>query len=444
MQRSKKILLYKLCCALFAVVLLLVPHQRVPYSDLRVLVTVLGVDGNCGQVSVAAQLAVPVAQKSDAPGGTVAKAAGGSLSEALENLEIGLGRKMDYGHLCTVAIGQDVDIRALKEFTGYLLSSGKAGPGTYLVHCAENSAADFIDDIQTMGDSSDVELGSYVLFSKNGNHVSTTTLLRFLQTLNSTSNASFLPCVKLEDENKQPETGTGSGSEQKSASQQDKDSDKKEQSSKQKEDPSKQEESGGQSEKSQGGNGGEEQDESGGGQQGPGGGQNGKKLLVADKIAVFGGDSDTAVLLDKLTAKGIVWQDEHSDFGLVELRNVRLDGADIPSVSARLTSKKVKVTAKMHGGEHVVTYRIKFKLRLDDAQICGNPAFYTKWKKAFESAFENSVQNSILRTVAASKESNIDFLGLREYFHKFCQKGFASFDLQNVIVRVKAEATIQT
>lgn len=121
MKRSKKILIYKLCCVAFAAVLLFVPQQGTPYSDIRVLATVLGVDGGDGNVTVAAQLAIPVAQGSDGKASTVAKATGGSIGEALENLELGLGRRVDYGHLSTVAIGKEMLLTDLQTFTGYLL-----------------------------------------------------------------------------------------------------------------------------------------------------------------------------------------------------------------------------------------------------------------------------------------------------------------------------------
>lgn len=96
MKRSKKILIYKLSCFLFAIVLLLLPQRALPQSDIQVLATVLGIDGTGGNVTVAAQLAVPVAQSGDGKASTVAKATGGSISEALENLEIGMGRRVNF------------------------------------------------------------------------------------------------------------------------------------------------------------------------------------------------------------------------------------------------------------------------------------------------------------------------------------------------------------
>ncbi len=59
MKRSKKILIYKICCVAFGAILLFVPQRGTPYADIRVLATVLGVDGTDGNVTVSAQLAVP-------------------------------------------------------------------------------------------------------------------------------------------------------------------------------------------------------------------------------------------------------------------------------------------------------------------------------------------------------------------------------------------------
>lgn len=465
MKRSKKILLYKLCCVVFAAVLLFVPQQGTPYSDIRVLATVLGVDGGDGNVTVAAQLAIPVAQGSDGKASTVAKATGGSLGEALENLEIGLGRRVDYGHLSTVAIGKEMLLSDLQTFTGYLLSSGKAGPGTYLVYCADSTASDFLDEAQGLGESSDAELSNFISYNKNGNHVSTTTLLRFLQSLHSVSHATYMPCVAIEDENAQSEAkGAGSGDETKSLEQlntndrskekapsgnKEETSDKNADSESDTESKQSEKKQSGQKQQGNDGQQGGQEDSQSGGQNGQSGSQSGggkekKKLAAANTVVVYGGDADEAVELDALATRGVVWQDAHSDFGLVELRNVQLDGTDIPAISARLTGKKVTTKADRIQGENVFTYRVRIKLRLDDSKICSNPLFYNQWKNVLEQMFESVIQNNIMQTVAVSKELNADFLGIREYFHKFCRKGFNAFDLQTVVVKVNADVTIQT
>ena len=402
-------MVYKSACVLFALVLLFLPQRGIPHNEIRVLCTVLGVDGRAGAVQVSAQLAVPVAQNGDGKASTVAKAEGGSLCEALENLEIGLGRRVDYGHLSTVVVGKDVTLIDLRMFTGHLMSSGKAGPGAYLVYSSRSPAHKFIADAQSMGESSDAELSSVISYSKSGNHVPTTTVLRFLQTLHSVSNAAFLPCVALEEDGE--EGGGGQGEEESSSKQKD----------------TQQEEQGG---------------ASGGGK---GGGANEKKKLVAaDSVAVFGGESETGIVLDAGTTRGVVWQDRHSDFGLVELRNTQLDGLDLPSIAARLTGKSVRRTVRTEHGENVLTYHIKIKLRLDDSQICGNSLFYNKWKNTLEKEYESVIRNNIQSAVEASKRTGIDFLGLRAAFHKYDRKGFDAFDLQTVVVNVDARASIRT
>ncbi|MCX4314203.1 MAG: hypothetical protein OSJ83_10180, partial [Clostridia bacterium] len=142
-----------------------------------------------------------------------------------------------------------------------------------------------------------------ITYRKSGNHVATTTALRFLQTLNSSSHAAIMPCVELEgsESDAQPAAagGTGGGGGQGSSS-------------------------GGQSGQSSGG------------------GTERKKLVAADTVAVYGGESKSPVMLDAYTTKGVVWQDKNSDFGLVELRNVLVDGEEVKSLSTRITKKKVK------------------------------------------------------------------------------------------------------
>lgn len=430
MQRKKKIWIYKICCTVFAVVLLLLPQRGLPYSDIRVLATVLGIDGSAGNVTVAAQLAVPVAQNSDGDASTVAKASGGSLSEALENLEIGLGRRISYGHLSTVAIGQNMALTDMRDFVGQLMSSGKVGPGAYLVYSCHLPASEFIAQAQQLGESSDAELSTFISYNKTGNHVSTTSVLKFLQGLHSPSHAAFLPCVKLEDENGKDQgntEGTAGGSSDQSGSQSDGQSDDKSEE---------------QSAQSSGQSGDEEEEGTlKGGHEGD---TQKRKLGAADTVAIIGGQSDKPLLLDPLTTRGIVWQDDTSDFGLVELRDVQLNGETVSSVSARLTGKQVKKRARVSEDENVLTYTVKVKLRLADTQIFSNLLFFKQQKKTLEKAFESLIENSLLRTVTASKETDIDFLGMRDVFYRQCRAGFDDFDLQKTVVKVDAHVTIQT
>lgn len=388
---------------MFAAVVTFLPQRSQSYSDIRVLATVMGIDGGVGKVTVSAQLAIPVAQGSDGQASTVLEASGGTLAEALENLEIGLGRRINYGHLSTVAIGKGMKLSDIKPFVGCLLSSGKAGPGAYLVYCHDSEAADFIRSAEQMGESSDAELGNFISYSKSGNHVSTITVLQFLQGLNSSSHAAFIPCIAAVDDTK----------------------DKGQQKDDGQDDPQQQD--------------GEEQ-QSGGEKSG---GQT-KKLVAADSVAVFGGDGDGATVLDTLTTRGVVWQDPNSDFGLVELRNAIIDGQEVPSVPARLIGKTVHRRVTVVGGENVFTYKMKVKLRLEDSQLLGNPLDYEIQRKALEKYFESMIENNIMSTVKISKETGIDFLSLRETFRKYCRSGYENFDLSTVTVNVDATVCIRT
>ena len=149
-------------------------------------------------------------------------------------------------------------------------------------------------------------------------------------------------------------------------------------------------------------------------------------------------------MLNALATRGVVWQDTHSNYGLVELRNVLIDGQTVPSVAARLSGKSVKKSAKIVKGENVLTYKIKVKLKLDDSHICANPGFFGLLKDKLEEEFESVIRNNLAFAVQTSKETGIDFLGIREWFHKFCRKGAENFDLSSVIVNIETKVIIQT
>ncbi|MDE7395094.1 MAG: Ger(x)C family spore germination C-terminal domain-containing protein, partial [Clostridiales bacterium] len=150
---------------------------------------------------------------------------------------------------------------------------------------------------------------------------------------------------------------------------------------------------------------------------------------------------DAPVVLDERTTTGIVWQDEDSRFGLVELKNITLDGQTEVSVTARLTSKKVK-TKLSHKNGNTCAYKIKVKLRLESMQVLGTQIAQSERKKALEREFERMIENSVMYAAAVSKERGIDFLELRSRFHRFCTKGYKTFDLKSTDVSVKAEVKL--
>lgn len=406
MKRDNRIRVYKIGCLLFAALLLLLPQRTVPYSELRVLATVLGVDEQDGRITVSAQLAVPVASGSGDKASAVASASGDSLGQALENMEIGIGQRIDYGHLGTIALGKDTDFTTAKSAVSYMLASGRVAACAYLVYCPSTSASDFIMQAQTLGDSSDAELGRYVSYLKNANPVSAVSVLQFVQSLGASSHTSYVPCVRLEEDKMQGGGESGGQSEQ---------------------------QSGGQSEQQSGGQ--NEQQSSGGGQ-----GEQ-KKMVAANTVAVFGGGQNAPVLLDERTTKGIVWQDEDSRFGLVELKDVTIDGQTEASVTARLTSKKVRTKLSYKNG-NTCAYKIKVKLRLESTQVLGAQTKQRERKKALEREFERLIESSVMYAVAVSKERDLDFLELRARFHRFCTKGYKVFDLKSTAVSVKAEVKL--
>ena len=405
MKRENRIRMYKIGCILFAALLLLLPQRNFPYSELRVLATVLGIDEENGRVTVSAQLAVPVADGSGGKPSTVASASGNSLGEALEHMEIGIGRRIEYGHLSTVALGKDMGYTAAKSAVSYLLASGKVGACAFLVYCPNSGAAEFLQDAQSLGDNSDAELGRYITYFKSDNHVSTVNVLQFLQSLSAASHTIFVPCVRLADSKTTNEES---------------------------ESPQGEQQNGGQGE--QGG------EQSGGGQSGQSGDEE-KKMVAADTVAVFGGGQDAPVVLDEHTTRGIVWQDGDSRFGLVELKNVTIDGQTEKSVTARLTSKRVRVKLTHKNGNACV-YKIKVKLKLESLQVLGTQVVQNERKKALEREFECMIDNNVAHAVAVSKERGLDFLELRTRFHQFCMKGYKTFDLPKTDVTVKASVKI--
>ena len=148
--------------------------------------------------------------------------------------------------------------------------------------------------------------------------------------------------------------------------------------------------------------------------------------------------------MDNVVTRGLVWQDGNSDFGIIELRNVVLEGQTFPSITARIIGKNVRKTAKVRDGYNVLTYNIKLKVKLDDATVCANPLFYSGLKDTIAHEFESMIQSNLLYAAKVSKEEDVDFLQIREWFRKTCRRGYENFDLSAVEVEVVPSVTVKT
>ena len=92
----------------------------------------------------------------------------------------------------------------------------------------------------------------------------------------------------------------------------------------------------------------------------------------------------------------------------------------------------------------MLTYKVKAKIRLEDLQVLGKRVRDKELKKSIEQQFETLICSSIKLAVKESKESGVDFLGIKDTFYRFCSKGHKNFDLKTVTVNVEASVILQT
>lgn len=388
--KPKRLLLYKIIAVLFAAFLFLMPDNinAMPDMDMRVLVTTLGLDEAAGQIQTVAQIIVPVAGGGSTGNNQVADGKGKSVSEALNNLSLGLGRKAELGQCGMVIIGNKIAASDnLLDALTYLMSSGIVSPGASLVYCDGQEVNEFMQNANELGEKTGAGLNNFIMYSKEGTHVSTLTLLEFLSNLSAESAATYIPCVTIE-QGQQKEGGGG-----------------KEPSS--------------------------DGEQSSGGEQGSGaqgGAQPKAKIRSADTVGVFK-DGKLVTVLAGYQTRGITWVDRNSKDGLVHLDSFDFNGEDYGAVPAQLKHKRLQTKVHFENGLPVFTFRLKAYLQLEDKHILDSkPGNKKDIQAALADAFANKIMNEIDKSVEASKLLGADYLQLKTQFHRMRLKELRQYE----------------
>ena len=141
--KVKKLRIYSVLAFAFMLVLVLMPRQSsgMPEIENKLLITTIGIDKTTDGYSVSAVVVMP----QENHGGSVSKieadAEGKSLSEALEQMSIKMGKPLELGLCGLVIVGDTFGKEAITPHLSYLLSSGKIIPGAFLVASTDGKSA---------------------------------------------------------------------------------------------------------------------------------------------------------------------------------------------------------------------------------------------------------------------------------------------------------------
>lgn len=397
-SKSKRLLIIKIVCVLFAAFLILIPTNltSLPDADLRVLVTALGLDYTDDKYSVSGQILMP---QTDGSMFVSAKGEGINIESAINQMENSIGKKVEL-ELCTlVVMGKSLAQENAVKPLAYLMNSGLLSPGTALIF--SDDAGVFIKETVTLSDKSGTELSSFIMSTKGKVYEPSITLLKYLSDLNSKSQASFLPIIKLKKEDEKPQSDTGTP----------------------KEEPTKQSI----------GNNSEFIKQTAGEKPGePSGGVEEKATIESLYSAAVIKHSRYVGSLTDENSRGIKWLDKKADNGLINIKDFEFDGVEHGCPAARLKYKSVKLKPRFDGGMPVLKIKINVHLDLLNKSLLD---IYSedmgKVQAALKGAFIDTIKKDIEDSVAASKQMDADFLNIKTQFHRFRYKELRQYDDNN-------------
>lgn len=374
MTTRKKLLIYKLLLFALAFVLAFLPSTAARNMEVngRVIVEALGLDMSDSDLIVTAQYVVP-AQGDSATEKQIVSVSRSTLGDALEALNIALGRRAELGHCSMVVIGEGTD----PDTVANLLTSTDITADAYL-SAAEKSAAELMKNVVEFMKKTNATDADFIAYSEKKSHVATTTLLNFLSDISSASHTAAVPIVSMNKGN-EPDQKSENGGQGENGGEQN-----------QNRNQGKGNEQSNQKESKQGGEGGGQsggeakQDDSGDG-------------MSIEKIALYNRLGRAGVLSGD-GARGVAWTRDETASGNISAKII--DGErDFGVISAKILSKRisikiangkarVKVSAKVSAKGYAVN---KIMHELDNARAVIEESFAKTIERDLNAAFNGSL-----------------------------------------------------
>lgn len=393
MTTKKKLLIYKIFIVVFGFIVAFMPStpSRNREVNSRVIVEILGIDGG-DEISVTAQYVMPTETQGATSKDTVS-VKGDTVEEAVESLSTALGRRAELGHCSILIMGADAESKII----GTLMTATDVTADVYLA-AAEDKAKDLIADITDFMKKTGATDADFIAYSAKKSHVATNTLLGFMCDIGSASHCSFMPVVKMIEEEKDEQGDSGGG-----------------------------ESSGGQS--------GDGSGEQSGGKSAGGTGMNVEKLALYDENGRIG-------LLEKTAARGVAWVSSPVEKGIVTA-NVEVDGETVKDVSARLLKKRADVKIDKNTNSAKIEVKATLEPRGDkfnklDAKNSSDA------ERAIKRGFAETIRKEITAAFESACNLDCDPLFIGKEFYRYEPDYFESeFDINNIDISFDVQITIK-
>ncbi|MBQ7224378.1 MAG: hypothetical protein IJX06_02340 [Clostridia bacterium] len=379
-SRVVRLRIYAVIVAVFMLVLAFLPKKTggLPEIENKLLITVLGIDKQADGYFLSATAVMPQEGQDGAVKRLSIGATGDSVSNALEEIMIKMGKPLELGLCGLVIIGNSMDGESVVEHLNYLMSSGKIIPGAHLLYSPKCSAKETIEMSNNLSEATSNNLSELVEYNSTSNNVPTVTLIKFLSETASKSRASYMPCLEIK---------------------------KKEQKG-----------------ESQGG--GEQNDSQKSGEKQ--GGEDSKTEIESISTLALFKDGQKVALFDKEQTEGYTWTDKLSVYGLITLNSLTVNSHDFGQIYCQLLRKKCTLSTSLDG--QIPTAKIKIEATLgheDSYKLNDAYRYYGVSGKEMEEAVSNGYSRQIAQQISHSvesmKEYDCDILGTVDsmYRHNF-------------------------
>lgn len=189
-----------LAIVLFIALIFFVPSSlsKQPQIQNKLLVTALGLDETENGIKVSCVAVMPTGKPDSSVTSLVVGHEGATIGECVSAISSVYGKDAELGLCGFVLIGESVK-GDVTDHLGYLLSSARISPGTYLAVTDGTEAEKVLSLAAREHPSTAGILSSIVDYNSKSGNITTKTLLEFIAGRHSPSALSVLPCVRLDD-----------------------------------------------------------------------------------------------------------------------------------------------------------------------------------------------------------------------------------------------------
>jgi|GEM_PF-2801458 len=409
-KRKEKLRWIKIVVALGLVLMLLSPLPvSSPQIHMSALSLAIGIDYSEHGVKALALVYLPIVGGGPLYAGDVVEAEGQNIAEALENINILLGRRVEYMHCGLLVLGKDYAKNGVINDLEHLIITGTVSPTINVALATTDDARAFLEALNEY--SNRMTLSNLFKYTVSGALSHSNNLLDFIRDSHSSSGASVMAAFELSGGEDAGEGGiTNEGEEDET------------------EDEAEGEEEGNEgSEDNEGGEDNQRKEEFSydveSGPFGPG--------MIAptelDPIALQFGEGNDRTLIKNINntaifkhgklasiwtgeeSRGLAWVDANTSSAVVYLRQTPL----------KMNRKKVRTRTNISDGKATYNLRLDIRFSLLDMRFLNNgPLLDESEFSMIEEAAALKIESEIYRAYLASKRDGADVFLIEDSFFR--------------------------